>query len=224
MTRILRFLVPFVAAAALVGCATHGGVTTAHPIGKGKVQVGVEPGAGIWATNDTYVAPHLNLALRYGVSRRAEIGVRAGTSMYEVLGKVMFSDPDADVVISIAPSGSLVVLGFQGPPSRYFSYQVPLLFGLPSGESQFVVGPKFRHLVITGVGTSDTSMIFMGGGVFAYSAKLSDTFRLHPELAVDVPFVGSASSVVSSGGGSSIFGPLGGLVVGVNVGLMFGGD
>lgn len=226
----MRSLSAAVASAAILalsvvaGCSTHGGLTTAHSVGDGNLQVAIEPGVGAYmAAGNTLVLPQFNVGVRYGLSDRAEIGGRIGTSLYEVTGKYVFTDPEADTVISIAPSGSLIAFGGGGVGAGYFNYQVPLLFGIPSGENQIVVGPKLRHSIYFGGGggTSAGGQLVMIGGVAAYSIKVSEKFRFHPELAVDVPVLATASA---SGAGSVSGAGYGGLVVGVNAGLMFGGN
>lgn len=211
----------------LAGCATHGGVTTAHPIGEGNVQVGLEPGAAVGAGGgQSAVLPTFNVAVRYGLSERAEIGGRLGTSAYEILGKVQLNTPGSDMPISIAPSGHFVAFGAGGASAAYAAYQVPLLIGVPMGESQLVVGPKLKQHIFVGGGggASAGGTVISGGGVVAYSLKAGDKFRFHPEVSFDVPFLGAVGgSAGGQGGGGAAVGA-GGALIGFNLGLLFGGD
>lgn len=210
-----------------VGCATHGGVTTAHPVGQGNVQVGIEPGAAMVSGVDRpAVAPTFNVAVRYGVSDRVDLGGRLGTTGYELLGKIQLNQPGADVPISVAPSGHVVAWGRNDHGFAYVQYQVPLLVGIPLGESQLVVGPKVRHMIAVGGagGHSSGGSVLMTGGVVALSLKAGNTFRFHPEVALDVPTIGTGLGEIGGGGGVAVGGGIGAALIGFNLGLLFGGD
>lgn len=220
--------IPLVLSALLVGCATHGGLTTAHGVGKGNLQGAVEPGVGMVAGDGgSVIYPNLNLAMRYGVSDKVDIGGRIGTTSYEVIGKYVFTDGGTDqLVVSVAPSATFWAFSFGGAGGGFFAYQLPVLFGIPTGESQLVVGPKLKHVVglASGGDASSSGSVIFGGAVVGYSAKLGDKFRLHPEVAVDVPLIAGASA---SAGGDSVGGSTsvgGAALVGVNLGLLFGGN
>ena len=220
-----------VAAFALLigGCSTHTAVQTAHTVGKGNFQGAVEPGVAVLpgvSVNGTgtgsAVAPTLNGAFRYGVSEKFDFGVRLGTVSYELTGKYMFTE-DTGTVISLAPSTTFWFLSVGGAGGGFFTFQTPLLIGIPVGESQFIVGPNlvFYSAFGGGDGVSAGGVSMGPGAHLAFSAKLGDNFRLHPELSLKMPgLIGFASAGGNSAAGTGSATP----IVGFTIGLLFGGN
>ena len=216
-----RFLSTLAVAAFVTGCAAHTSVTTAHTVGKGNFQGAIEPGVG---AIPPITAPTFNAAFRYGVSEKVDIGFRFGTVSYELTTKYMFSDPESDgTVVSLAPATTFWFLSAGGAGGGFFRFDSPLLIGIPVGESQFIVGPNwsFWSTFAGGAGVSAGGFSMGPGAHLAYSAKMGDNFRLHPELSVKMPALISfaSSSVGSSSGGSTAY-PL----VGFTLGFLFGGN
>jgi len=220
MTRVLSLL----AIAGLVGgCASHASVTTAHTVGEGNFQGAIEPGVGSVSTD---VAPTFNAAFRYGVSEKVDIGARFGSIVYELTGKYMFTDTEGTVV-SIAPAATLFAIGGGGGGAGFFTASTPVLIGIPVGESQFIVGPNWviYSAIGGGAGVSSGGLTMGPGAHLAYSAKMGEKFRLHPELSLKLPGVinfasaGAGGSSVSAGSTST-----GVPIVGFTLGMLFGGD
>ena len=220
MTRAFSLLT---IAALLGGCAAHTSVTTAHTVGQGNFQGAIEPGVG---SVSGLTAPTFNAAFRYGVSEKVDLGARLGSTAYEVTGKYMFTDTEGTVV-SIAPAATLFALGGGGAVGGFFTASTPVLIGIPVGESQFIVGPNWVIFsAFGGGGGTSAGALTMGPGAhLAYSAKLGDKFRLHPELSLKLPGVINFAS--AGAGGSSVSGgatSAGIPVVGFTLGMLFGGN
>jgi hypothetical protein len=200
-------------------------VQTARTNGQGNFQFAVEPGVlGAAAAGGSAVGPSLNLAGRYGVSDRVDVGGRLGTSLYEVQVKAMLSDPSAtdSMAVSIAPSTTMIAGGIGGVGAFYLREHVPVLFGLPTGGgSEFTFGPSATiNFVGAGAGGNAAGGLILGlGGQVGYAARLGDKFRLVPQFDLSVPVVGAAAGGGEGGVGAGV----GGAIFGLQLGLLFGG-
>ncbi len=221
-----------VAALALaVGCSSHGSIQTAHTVGEGNFQGAIEPGliavpntVNLNGGSGTTVLPTVNFAGRYGVTDRFDLGGRFGSSLYEITAKFQFTDDDGTVV-SLAPDATFAFFAVGGVGAGVFRTQFPLLIGIPTGDHQLVVGPNwvFATTAAGGGGGAAGGTAMGPGAQVAYSLKLSDGFRLHPELSVKFP--GMIAVAAASGGGATASGAGSSTtpVIGFNVGLLFGG-
>ncbi|MFZ5468306.1 MAG: hypothetical protein ACOZIN_02615 [Myxococcota bacterium] len=225
------------------GCVTPGLYTSPSAIGKGNLQVGIEP-ALVGAANTSGFAfiPMGNLSLRYGISERLELGGRIGATAIELLSKYQFSDPTSDgPTISIAPTVGGFALASGGSSGGatssasvgMFGLQVPVLIGFKTGGgSEFFVGPRILDWLIfssaggsvggTGSSASATLNVVNLGTSVGYYARVSEGFALVPEINLLYPVFSTAG--VSAGGqsasGSSGFGN--GLFFQFGLGLVFG--
>lgn len=213
--------------ATLTGCPMIGSVETAQTNGEGNFQFAVEP--NVWGSageGGTIFLPGFNIAGRYGVSDRVDIGARIGSTLGEITAKVMFTDPEADGVrFALAPAVSGIAAGGGGAAAGFFNFKVPLLIGIPVGEySEFTLGPRLHDMIILGGGGGDSAVlnvVFVGTSV-GIAAALSPKVRILPELAVEYPIIASAGT--SSGSGGTGFGFGAGVAVwSFNVGFLFGG-
>ncbi|WP_225412509.1 hypothetical protein [Stigmatella hybrida] len=217
-----------VAAAALVlgllgsGCASMGHVQTADTLGEGQFQFAFEPGiqgTGIVSESSSEVSasdidfdddddddsgfagvayPHIDFALRYGVSERVDLGVRFGFSLAELQAKILLTQPgDPDLAISLAPALSGVYFGTGDEDVGYTNLALPLLIGFKTdGGSEFVLGPRVSGARVSGgIGNASGSInVLSVGGSVGFALRVANGFRLMPEVAFSVPVVGSVNS------------------------------
>lgn len=213
------------------GCATSS-VQTARTNGEGNFQFGVEPGViGALATGGGATAggvfPAFNIAGRYGISDSVDIGARIGSVGYEIQTKFMFTDPAdlSSTAISLAPAFTAIGYGGGGAGvggGVFFAVaRVPLLVGIPVGDSEFVVAPRVSPAFFAGGagGESAGGFFLSAGGSAGFAARLGDKFWLMPEAGIDVPVVAGAVTSGGSGAGAGF----GGFIFNATVGLLFGG-
>ncbi len=220
--------VALLAAVVSTGCVSTSHVQTADTLGAGKFQFAMEPGVGGTAVFTSeggggVVYPHVDLALRYGVTDALDLGVRFGSSLVELQSKILLTSPrDPAKAISLAPS----VMGFffdSGDESvNYASVAVPVLIGFKTGGgSEFVLGPRLVGTNIStganGVSTS-TNVLSVGGSV-GYALRVSESFRLLPEVGVSFPVVGLVDSSQSD---SEVLSGFRGGFVQFKLGFLFG--
>ncbi len=205
---------------------------TADTLGRGGVQVGLEP--GWWGLVDpewgadgiVYGA----VSVRRGVTDRLDVGGRIGSGGLEVLFKHQFTDPrNGGPVVSIAPSvGSLAVP--DGTLAWILHAQVPLLLGFPTASGgQFVLAPKIHEFFIRDPSFPwfDTvSMTSLGASV-GYAARLGPRFAVLPEVSFVFPVIGAGSGGLfhAGSGAAEFYYPfVEGGIVQVNLALLFGGE
>lgn len=204
----MKGLLALVATALIVmtGCSASA-VQTAKTNGQGNIQAGIEPGViGFAGGGVGGFGPALDLAVRYGVTDKFDLGARLGSAGFEVQTKFQLTGDDG-VVLALAPSLVPLIVGGANAGGGYVAVPVPLLIDIPTGESALVLGPRLvpRFIFGGGGGVSAGGMVLSAGASVGYAAKLADGFRLMPELGVEVPVVGAAA-----GGGASGAGAIGG--------------
>lgn len=216
----------------LAGCASISNVQTADTLGKGNIQVGIEPGAwGAAGAGGAAFLPHVDASIRYGVAERVDIGVRAGSSFLEFQSKFLLTTPgDPDIAVSIAPTvGGVFVFGATSSTSSsgggILNIGVPVLIGIKtSGGSEFIIGPRVQNFVFFGgAGTStasgSTSGYLLGlGGSVGFFWRIADNFGLLPEVSAVYPVLGAASQVVGGLQGTGAAGALMQFKLGVIIG------
>jgi len=220
-------LVLAVAALALAsGCVSIGGVQTADTLGKGNFQFAVEPGvwsaAAIAEDVDGFLVPHVDFSARFGVSDSVDIGARFGSSLLELQSKFLLTSPsDTGKAISLAPSLAGIFLGAGEDVGGYANVQVPLLIGLKTGGgSEFVLGPRIANTIFFGtVGDNGgiVNILSVGASV-GYAARVGNSFRIMPEVALLVPVVGA----VSANGDSDAAAGFTGGILQFKLGFLFG--
>ncbi len=189
---------------------------TARTNGEDNFQFGIE--AGVTRFSDdmgTSEGPSVNLAARYGVSDRLDIGVRWGTLLFEIQSKLMLTSPsEQDIAISLAPSVAVA-------PSRsiYIGTKIPLLIGITVGDSELTLAPRISPAFIAG---ESSKFILAAGGSIGFALRLGDTFWILPEISVDIPFIGGVKRVE---GGESDFRLVNfdSSIINIGVGVLFGG-
>jgi hypothetical protein len=210
---------------------------TARTNGKGNFQFAVEPGlVGASAAGSTGVAPTFNLSGRYGVSDSVDLGLRLGTSLYELQGKFLFTDPaDTDgVALALAPSTTVFGGGISTGDTKvggfYWGTRIPLLIGVPVGRSELTIGPRLSPIVFgagggaEGVDGSSTAFALMAGASVGFAGRAADKFRIMPEVGIDVPLIGGGTASVGGTSTSSTQAFSGAVTFNAGLGLMFGGS
>lgn len=193
------------------GCASVSHVQTADTLGAGRFQFGIEPGvmgAAVLGGEDNAAAggyvPHFDLALRYGVAERVDVGIRLGSSLAELQTKFLLTQPDDPVkAISLAPSisgasfGSGTTSDGESASTNYLNVSAPLLVGFKTkGGSELVLGPRVMWTRIAGnVGNDGAAVnIISVGASVGYALRITEGFRLMPEVGLSFPVVGQVST------------------------------
>jgi hypothetical protein len=206
----LRFaaLLPFAAALVLTGCASLNAAQTANTLGRGGLQLGLEPAVEGFSGNNgegLAIVPRVDLAVRYGLTDNIDIGGKLGSSLFEINAKFQVTDPNNKaLVVSLAPSLGGFVFGSSGDTVGSFTIKLPLLIGFGFGDgNQFVFGPNIQNILVEESGGNCNpgngchgvvgDVIGLGASVGA-AFKVSDGFRLMPEVGIMVPIIGVASN------------------------------
>lgn len=198
----MRHLPTLLGVALLSGCLTTP-VQRVESLGAGNFEMAVEGGV---STIDQRPLPTGNVALRFGVSDRVDLGIRAGTWLYELQSKLRLTADEARTPVALAPSATFIYardpFDSAAQPQRVglaFVY-LPVLVGVPLGPHQLVLGPGANTIL----GGSDEGFRFgvegrMSAGV---SLRLAEGLRLHPEVAIGVGGVSVGTGGSQSGGPS----------------------
>ena len=224
MKRGIWGLVLIAALAISSGCATSA-FQTARTNGEGNFQFGVEPGIiGVTGGGFGLFAPSFNLAGRYGVSDSVDIGARIGTMGYEVQTKFALNDHSQHDALALALAPGFTAIGFGGGGAGFFylTSRIPLLIGIPVGDSEFTLGPRLSPVFIAaGAGGGAAGGFGLSAGVSAgFAARVGEKFWVMPEAALDVPIFGA----VAAGGDSAAVGGFGDILTfNAGVALLFGG-
>ncbi|WP_245919083.1 hypothetical protein [Melittangium boletus] len=195
------------------GCASISQVQTADTLGAGKFQFALEPGLAHLAVAESETGteasanlPQFDIALRYGVTDRLDLGARLGTSLVELQGKYLFTNPEnPTLAVSLAPSLSGFVGGAGPVDVGYVRLALPLLVGFKtSGGSEFVLGPRLEGTrFLAGADGSSASLNYLSGGAsVGYALRVSEGFRLMPEVAYSRPFAGAVTAGDQAAGGT----------------------
>jgi hypothetical protein len=194
----------------------------AYTAGDGRLQVGLEP--SYWSVPTAlgeHRAPAFNVAARYGVTQRFDLGARFGGGGLDLSGKFQLTDPQVrSLVVSLAPNaGGIFVQGIGGG-TGFVAAQLPVLVGIGLGDvSQVVLGPRVHYFTTLPGGCGPASAVSVGSsaGVVVSVSKLA----LMPEVTVLVPV--SQQGGCSGNGPSSGFGSERGVHLQAGVGVLFGG-
>lgn len=211
------------------GCPSMGTMQTARTAGEGNVQIAIEPSVwGVATSEGTVALPNVNMAVRYGVSDSMDVGARFGGSLIQVLGKFRLTDPTAegDLILSLAPTlGGLFFAG-GGAGVGILNLQVPMLAGIPVGDSELTLAPKLIYNGVFGGGGGESASVHAVsiGASVGFAAKIGN-FRLVPEVAVSYPlFTMGRVSGDGAGGSISEVAGFGGVMFQVSTAMLFGGD
>ncbi len=170
------------------GCASVGSVQRAETLGQGNYQVAVEPGVGLTSFGvgglgsvrasgtSTIVVPHVDASFRYGITDRVDVGLRAGFSGGELMGKVLLTQPaQRGFIASLAP-----MVGTTGSSTVT---ALPLLLGYGFGEHEVTLGLRAQLTFVPNTRT----WTFAPGASLGVSARVAPWLTLVPEFAFAVP-------------------------------------
>jgi hypothetical protein len=179
------------------GCASISSVQSADTLGRGNLQGAIEPGlwGGTSSRSGVQVIPHVDGAVRFGVTDRVDLGVRAGMSFLELQTKFLLTEPgNPRLAMSLAPTvGGIFSSGGGNTQEGIFNAAVPLLIGVKfAGGHQLILGPRAQGFLIVANG-SLTPIVAVGSSV-GFLWQVGDNFGLLPEVAVLVPVVGAATT------------------------------
>lgn len=181
------------ALALLSGCVAISSVQTADTLGPGRLQVGLEPGvAGVAQQGppSLVLAPAADVAVRYGVFERLDVGGRFGQSGLELQAKVMVTPAAWPVAVSLAPqlAGQLRFASTLAVTGQILNVGLPLLIGVRLGPHQLVLGPRL-HLFSTLPADAQEggSRLLAAGGSLGVALRVSRAVAVMPEVALLVP-------------------------------------
>lgn len=177
----------------LSGCVALSSVQPADTLGRGRLQVALEPGLSASVSRAPVLPqPVMDVSLRFGALERLDLGARLGQSGLEVSTKVMLTPRRWPLLVSIAPAlGGTVLLAGDTPAvvGQSFSAALPLLLGVRLGAHQLVVGPRAQVLVVVSNDASQPPLrALLIGGSLGVALRVSRAVTVLPELAV-VPVV-----------------------------------
>lgn len=172
------------------GCVSLSSAQRADTLGRGHLQVGLEP--TITAQPAAVLTPAVDLSVRYGVSERVDVGTRLGQSGLGLTVKVMITPRAWPVVLSVAPhvTGQLNVapnLAITGP---IVQLGLPLLVGVRLGTHQLVLGPRIELLAAGG-----GRRVVAVGSSLGVALRLSSAVSVLPEVAATAPLLSAGESV-----------------------------
>jgi hypothetical protein len=214
-------------------CASISNLQTADTLGKGRVQGAVEVGVQSLGSGSVVAGtgiggtyPHIDGAVRFGVTDSIDLGLRAGWSFLELQGKFLLTQPgDPNLAISVAPTFGGAYLGFgSGTTSGgvgVLNIALPVLIGFKFGANELVLGPRIQDWFFFGSSTgSGASINLLGAGAsVGFAWRITEGFGLMPEVSAVMPFLGGAST----GSSSATQGiSTGALVFQFKVGIFFG--
>lgn len=228
MTRATSRLAVVGALAGLTGCASISNVQTADTLGRGRVQVGIEPGLwGLASTQGAAAVPHVDVAVRFGVSEGVDLGVRGGLSFLELQSKFLFTKPgDRSLAISLAPTVGGIMGLSNTSTGGWLNIGVPLLIGIKTaGGSEFVIGPRLQNLLIFSSGGSSTAGSTLYGlavgSSIGFAWRITDNFGLMPEFSAVYPVAGASAFAGTTNAGTNL--GLGAAFVQFKLGILVGG-
>ncbi|MBL8918975.1 MAG: hypothetical protein JNJ54_08970 [Myxococcaceae bacterium] len=174
----------------LSGCVALSSVQPADTLGRGRLQVGIEPGLSAAVTPRAPLLPQpvMDVSLRFGALERLDLGARLGQSGLEVSTKVMLTPRRSPVLVSVAPAlGGTVLLAGDTPAvvGQSFSAALPLLLGLRLGPHQLVLGPRAQLMVVVASDPNQPALrALLVGGSLGVALHVSRAVTVLPELAV----------------------------------------
>lgn len=199
----------------------------ARPVDVGTHQVVVAPSfVRIARGGDPYLGPQMEIGERYGVTKRADIGVRLWLPMpgYIVDSRISLlrsKNPNRGLDLALQPGTSyLYVPGgdANSSPLHVATLFLPLLAGWNfGGGRQLVLGAKLLDiLAVDTVDGFEPANILSVAGSVGLVWPITDNFSIAPEIGVGLAVLGSLAGYGSDLGVS-------GSTVQFSLGLLFGG-
>jgi hypothetical protein len=213
----------------LAGCPSFTTKGTARTIEKGKGQFYVALGGislqdfktGSSGTGESLGLPTFELGGRYGVADGVEMGGKIFPIGAELNAKIALVRPEtpAGINVSVGPALSAYPFTTGGNTVTLAWIHLPLLVGMNFGGSELVIAPRVSDLFISN-GSDSINTVFAGGSL-GFAWKVSDGFRILPEVSFSTPVwyavkVGGTTT-------SDQINPQGGIVQ-AGIGFLLGGD
>lgn len=209
----------------LLGGCSVATLGMARPVDIGTHQVVVAPAAvRIGLGRSPYVGPQLEIGERYGLSQRADIGVRLWLPMpgYVVDSRVALrraANPDHGVDIALQPGTSyLYVPGgdANAAPIHFATLSLPLLVGYNFGRGKQVVAAAKLTDILAVDGVDGAANIVTTAATLGLVWPLTDSISLAPELGVGTSIHGAIPGFGANLG-------VAGMTVQASLGLLLGG-
>lgn len=200
-------------------CVTVGSAQKAETLGAGVLQLGVEPGAGLAvprAQTAPQPFPDVNVAARYGVSERVDLGLRVGTTVLEASAKLLLTSPaHKRLAVSVVPSVSGAFLPSQGLDAQMrwgLALSLPCLVGIElSPRTQLVLGPRAIGSLevvsnaVDGRPASARTLALSLGTSLGVAFELTEGLALLPEVGFVVPVAAGSTPPANGAEASSFF-------------------
>lgn len=188
-------------------CATLTNFESARTLEPGKWQVAAEGRLLLTrstSSGDTNAFPAV--AVRHGVTKHFELGLRAGMSRPEIFGKWQL----VDGAVAIALSQSLGVWRWiysTGNSHTQAWSRTALPIGVPVGPSELVISPML-HLAFGGSDSGASGFAFVPGASVGFLWRPLWWLGVMPQLSAGFAAVSVASREVVIGGGGVFEGGL----------------
>jgi len=201
------------------GCAGLLSFQSARPLPAGTFQVALEPSylvSRAKTSGETQLLPALSV--RYGATRRLEVGARAGLGIRpELMAKLSLQDaPPHRAAVAVATT--LGAWWYDGSGTRNIRvYSQPaLLLSLPTGRrTELTIGEKLDVTWARDVDTGAWGIAFTPAISLGWALRPASWFAVMPEVVMGY-------SLLHVGTGGPVVG--GGFLLQGGIGLLFGGQ
>jgi hypothetical protein len=211
-------------AAGCTACVSFGTLQTASTLGRGGYEVSLEPSVhSHYGPGNPQPNGSISVRGQYGLTDRIDLGLRLGGPGLQALAKFQLTDPTRPGwVASLAPSVGAFLYSSADASGGLASLDLPLLFGLPVGQShQLVLAPKLHQWLLFGQtqGVDGVVAWLNVGASVGFAWAISDRLRVLPELSLVYPLVGHLSYAGVSG---TAIGGRNGVVAQLSLAVMVG--
>jgi hypothetical protein len=215
--------------AILTGCPSASTMALARPLKQGAMEIMVAPETLVLGG---VALPQGEFGVRYGVTDSFEMGFKAwliGAALEAKIGLMRAESMQSGIDVSFYPGVSFLTLGAgigsgTSVGGSTLTLNLPVLIGINMNGHQLVLGPRIMDLISSGTvnlgdGTTSTGIVnnVLVGTSVGFAFKLSDSFRILPEISMLYP----AFSTSASGTSVNPFGNT--FLIQAGLGLLFGG-
>jgi hypothetical protein len=175
--------------AAGLGCPSLSTMQTVDTVPEGEVRVAVGAEAiGASSSGDNAVAPQVDIAVRYGLSERVDLGVKIYGAGIELGAKYQFLDGGFEA--ALAPAAAFSYFSSDDTSAGFLYLHLPFLMGAPLSDTlTFTFGPKLLYIFIFGdyAEEGDDDVTFSGDGLAAGAfvglpIRVARNFWIAPEF------------------------------------------
>lgn len=190
----------------LAGCPSFSTMGTARTLPKGSTQFWVAPevvtvrdfGVNTGSPKSSASLVQVEAGVRYGITDSVELDAKAwelGLSLGAKFQLFRSGSPDSGIDIAIDPAVAYLSYadtdgnsGSNNTSAGTATFYLPVLLGVNvGGGSQIVLAPKVVDQVFFASGSSTYPNLLWAGGSLGFAWKLSDSFRLMPEVSAVYP-------------------------------------